>query len=80
MTRDITDKDRAVLIYLKTNIQAGKHPSQVEICQNFGWASRNSAKQHLNRLAEQELITISTTQHRGIDLTEKGHKEAVILT
>ncbi len=77
---DLSAQRASVLAFIRDRIQKlGQPPSLAEIASQFGFASINSAKKHVQALAEAGLIELAPNQRRGIRLPDLEATELVIL-
>lgn len=68
-TMSLTDRQEAVLDYLRTYIAGnGLPPTILEIAEAFGLASPNGVAKHLQALAEKGFIELTSGRARGIRL------------
>lgn len=64
---ELTKRQKEVLKFIKSFVSKnGYPPTRDDICDNFGWESRNNAEQHLRRLERLGAITIAAGISRGI--------------
>jgi repressor LexA len=69
MTNPLTDRQTAVLDYIREHLAAhGVCPSIPEIQEAFGLASPNGVAKHLQALAEKDALILTPGRHRGIRL------------
>lgn len=70
-TMSLTDRQDAILDYLRTHIAAhGRPPTILEIAEGFGLASPNGVAKHLQALAEKGFIELTPGRARGIRLLD----------
>jgi DNA-binding FadR family transcriptional regulator len=67
----MTEKQGAVLTYLRQVAADGQAPTQVELAAQFG-ISRNAARNHIVALRRRGLIAVEAKVARGISVTERG--------
>jgi len=64
---DLTEKQEEVLAFIKEHVSdLGRPPTLMEICDEFGWSSPNSASAHLKFLEIKGAIEIDKGVTRGI--------------
>lgn len=70
MAERLTEKQAAVLEFLQRRLDRGEPPpTNQEICDEFGWGSTRSARDHLRALARKRYVELSRWRgHRGIRL------------
>ncbi|MES2634054.1 MAG: hypothetical protein V4669_13855 [Pseudomonadota bacterium] len=75
MTARLTDKQLAVLRFIAEHIAGkGYAPSTDEIAAHFGWASSNSAYEHIECLLTKRAIERPRGKRRALCVTADGHK------
>jgi repressor LexA len=64
---DLTEKQEEVLAFIKEHLKdLGRPPTLMEICDEFGWSSPNSAASHVKFLEIKGAIEIDKGVTRGI--------------
>lgn len=77
---ELSAQRAAVLAFIHDRIEKlGQPPTLAEIAAQFGFASINSAKKHVQGLADAGLIQLVSNQRRGIRLPGRGTTEVVVL-
>ena len=64
---ELTEKQEEVLAFIKEHLKdIGRPPTLMEICEEFGWSSPNSAASHVKFLEIKGAIEIDKGVTRGI--------------
>ena len=66
--RLLTPTQRKVMAFLRERIVDGMPPTHQEICDRFGWKSRNAARCVLDVLEDKGLVEVMEGVSRGIRL------------
>lgn len=68
MDTPLTDRQQAILDFIRKRIGQGLPPTRGDIAEAFGFASRSAAEQHLRALAGKGAIVLAEGRARGIRL------------
>lgn len=72
MQDSLTEKQAAVLQFLRRRADHGEPPpTNREICDEFGWTSTRSARDHLRVLARKRYVELSGRGHRHVRLLDE---------
>jgi repressor LexA len=71
--RDLTLRQREVLVYVASRIQRGSVPSLREIGARLGIASTNGVNDHLRALEKKGLVIRDGAKSRALSITEAGY-------
>lgn len=73
MQESLTDKQAAVLAFLRRRADRGEAPpTNREICDEFGWSSTRAARDHLRALARKGYVDLSSGRgHRRVRILEE---------
>lgn len=66
--RPLTAKQSSIVAFIRECIAGGAPPTHAELCEHFGWSSRNSAQTHLTALKQKGAIQIRPNSSRGVRL------------